>query len=236
MLCPGPVFNCAANLWIPILGAWSSKGLQTSTQENVEALRDLLHQLENSLHKRDADIEELRSHTKKAKLRGESNRSVSIVRMLKRVLALRKSRAGIVQHMHTVELQLDALENSELNQNLLKTIQSSSETMRRMGLDKNLQEADNAMSSLEESLQTSGEISAALAVPSFDFMNDDDLDAELDSIMGEDAVPVPVDTGIICCSLVEQTQNSMRDEDASQNLSSLVAPRQTTNARVAQRA
>ena len=234
MLCPRPVFNCAANMWIPILGAWSSKGLETSTQENVEALRDLLHQLENSLQKRDNDIEELRSHTKKAKLRGESDRSVSIVRMLKRVLALKKSRSGIVQHMHTVELQLDALENSEFNTTLLKTIQSSSETMRRMGLDKNLQEADNAMSSLEESLQTSGEISAALAVPAVDFMNDDDLDAELESIMGEDVLPMPVEKNIMSCEVIATTQNSMRDDDVSEPKMSLVTSHKTTTGTFAQ--
>jgi hypothetical protein len=223
-----------------MLGVCSSKATQTNTQENVEALRDLQHQLETSLQKRDMDIEELRAHTKKAKLRGETNRSVSIVRMLKRVIALKKSRASIVQHIHTVELQLDALENSEFNQSLLKTIQNSSETMRRMGLDKSLNAADNAMSTLEDSLQTSGEISAALAVPSFDQMNDEDLDAELDSIMGsggvdaEEALPGTLDMSP--CEIPSQTQNSMRDDDELANVSSLVTSRQTTTARIAQSA
>ena len=240
MFCPRPVFNCAANMWIPILGVWSSGGLQTNTQENVEALRDLHNQLEISLQKRDMDIEELRDNTKKAKLRGETNRSVSIVRMLKRVIALKKSRGSIVQHIHTVELQLDALENSEFNQNLLKTIQNSSETMRRMGLDKNLNAADNAMSTLEDSLQTSGEISAALAVPSFDHLNDDDLDAELDSIMGigeaatDNSIPPTSITSH--CEVPLHTQNSMRDDDELSNVSSLVTSRQTTTARHAQSA
>jgi hypothetical protein len=208
------MFDCAASVWVPIMGAWSNKGLHTATQENVEALRDLHHQLETSLQKRDTEIEELRTNTKKAKLRGESNRSVSIVRMLKRVLALKKSRGSIAQHIHTVELQIDALENSEFNQNLLKTIQTSSETMRRMGLDKNLQHADDAISTLEDSLQTSVEISAALSVPALDHMNDDDLDAELDSIMGEDTdgvnavFPVALSRQIPCVS-----QNSMFDDD-----------------------
>jgi len=223
-----------------MLGLCSSKATQTNTQENVEALRDLQHQLETSLQKRDMDIDELRAHIKKSKLRGETSRSVAIVRMLKRVIALKKSRGSIAQHIHTVELQLDALENSEFNQSLLKTIQNSSETMRRMGLDKSLSAADNAMSTLEDSLQTSGEISAALAIPSFDHMNDDDLDAELDSIMGagdvntDDALPGTLD--IIPCEIPSQTQNSMRDDNELANVSSLVTSRQTTTARVAQSA
>jgi hypothetical protein len=197
-----------------MIGVWSRKGLQISTQENVDALRDLLHQLETSLAKRDAEIEELRANTKKAKLRGESNRSVAIVRMLKRVLALKKSRGSIAQHIHTVELQMDAFENSEFNQSLLTTIQKSSDTMRRMGLDKNLQHADDAISTLEDSLQTSVEISAALVVPALDHMNDDDLDAELSSIMGEDAdgvyASLPVE---LSRQMPYIPQNSMFDDD-----------------------
>jgi hypothetical protein len=212
--------------------------MQTNTQENVEALRDLQHQLEKSIEKRDTDIDELRALTKKAKLRGETNRSVSIVRMLKRVIALKKSRGSIVQHIHTVELQLDALENSEFNQSLLKTIQSSSETMRRMGLDKNLSAADNAMSTLEDSLQTSGEISAALAVPSFDHMNDDELDAELDSIMGVDEmeadVSLPKPKNDIQCDKPSQIHNSMHDDDALVEDSSLVTSDQQKEGMIAQ--
>lgn len=235
MLCPVRLFDCAASMWVPMLGVWSSKGVETKTQENVEALRDLQHQLEGLLQKRDTDIEELRYNTKKAKQRGESSRSVSIVRMLKRVLALKKSRESIVQHIHTVELQTDALENSEFNQSLLKTIQSSSETMRRMGLDKNLQAADNAIATLEESIQTSGEISAALSVPVMDHMNDEDLDAELDSIMGEadelETLPVTM-----LQQIPNKNSNSMLDDTASDEPPSVEMCRQIAAKRVAEMA
>jgi hypothetical protein len=152
----------------------------------IEQLKSLRTQLDTIYKARDTDVEDNVTQIKAARKRGLGARSQLIVRLLKKSLTLKKSRVGILNRMTTVELQIEALESSDFNRTMLKTLQSSADTMRKMGLEKGLSQADTAISELEDNMQLTGELDSALATPLTEtHLNDDELDAELDSIMNE---------------------------------------------------
>jgi len=151
----------------------------------IDKLCELRTQLEDLLTRSGNDIDKNRLVIINARNRGESVRSVLIVKLLKRSLVLKQERIGITNKMATVELQISALESSEFNHNMLTTMQKSAVTMRKMGLEKGLQLADTTISELEENIHVAGEVQHALGMPLSDtHLNDDELDAELDEIMG----------------------------------------------------
>jgi Snf7 len=152
----------------------------------IEKLCVLRTQLEDLLTRSSNDLEKNRVTIISARKRGESVRSVLIVKLLKRSLMLKKERIDITNKMATVELQISALESSDFNHNMLTTMQKSADTMRKMGLEKGLQLADTTISQLEENIHVAGEMQQALGMSISDnHLNDDELDAELEEIMCE---------------------------------------------------
>jgi hypothetical protein len=167
------------------MGSTLKTGSQHDMIITIEKLCVLRTQLEELLTRSTADIDRNRKTIVQARTRGESARSVLVVRLLKRSLVLKQERIGITNKMATVELQISALESSDFNQNMLTTMQKSADTMRKMGLEKGLQLADTTISELEENIHVAGEMQQALGVSVSDgHLNDDELDAELDEIMG----------------------------------------------------
>jgi hypothetical protein len=150
----------------------------------IGQLHSLREKLETLYQRGETDIDLVHANIRVTRARGESSRSVTCVRLLKRSIALKKARIGVMNRINTVDLQIEALENSDFNRTMLTTMQNSADTMRKMGLEKGLFQADSAISDLEENLQTAGEFSSALGAPITEsHFNDDELDSELDSIM-----------------------------------------------------
>jgi hypothetical protein len=152
----------------------------------VGQLHALRIQLEALYQRGDKDIDAVHANIRVARARGENTRSVLFVRLLKRSIALKKAREGVMSRINIVDLQIEALESSDFNRTMLKTMQNSADTMRKMGLEKGLLQADSAISDLEDNLQTVGEFSSALGAPITEtHFNDDELDSELESIMSD---------------------------------------------------
>jgi hypothetical protein len=174
-----------AYAWVMALSPALRKGGKHDILLTIEKLCVLRTQLEDLLTRSNNDIEKNRSIIRAARARGETTRSQLIVKLLKRSLVLKQERISISNKMATVEMQISALESSDFNSNMLTTMQKSADTMRKMGLEKGLQQADTTISELEENLHVAGEIQDALCVPGAEvYLNDDELDAELDEIMG----------------------------------------------------
>jgi hypothetical protein len=174
-----------AYAWVLALSPMVRKGGEHDLALTIEKLCVLRSQLEDLLTRSTNDIEKNKLNIINARKRGESARSALIVKLLKRSLVLKQERVGIANKMATVEMQISALESSDFNHNMLATMQKSADTMRKMGLEKGLQLADTTISELEENIHVAGEIQQALGVSVADtYLNDDELDAELDEIMG----------------------------------------------------
>ena len=181
-----PCFRIATYVWV--LGITRLTNQRT---HGVVLLIDQLTTLRSDLHKQIEksveDVEENKKTVCTLLQRGAGRRDAIILRLLKKSLALKKVRDGFVARVGTVELQIEALENSESNRNMLRTMQSTAETMRRMGLDKGLSAADSVIESLEDSMATAGDLNSALSLSVSDtYLNDDEIDSELDALMMSD--------------------------------------------------
>jgi Snf7 len=192
-------------------------------------------QLEDLLTRSSNDLEKNRVTIISARKRGESIRSVLIVKLLKRSLMLKQERIDITNKMATVELQISALESSDFNHNMLTTMQKSADTMRKMGLEKGLQLADTTISQLEENIHVAGEMQQALGMSISDtHLNDDELDAELEEIMCENgdnyqhhkprAAPVTLPPVSVKSSMHPVEQEEETTSQASQGMVVEVVP------------
>jgi hypothetical protein len=172
--------------WVFVLSsAFGGRDKEHELLLTVDKLCVLRSQLEDLLTRSNNDLEKNRIIIINARKRGETVRSVLIVQLLKKSIVLKQERIGITNKMATVELQISALESSSFNHNMLTTMQKSADTMRKMGLEKGLQLADRTISELEENIHVAGEMQQALGMSVSDtYLNDEELDAELEEIMG----------------------------------------------------
>ena len=187
-----PCFRFASYLWV-----FGMSKLTNQRDHGVVLLVDQLNSLRGELQlqiaKSSVEVEDNRKTVCTLLQRGTGKRDAVVVRLLKKSLALKKVRDGFVGRVNTVELQIEALEHSDFNRNMLRTMQSTAVTMRKMGLDKGLSQADSVISELEENMQLAGDMTFTLSAPVMQdatYLNDDEMDAELAALMGP---YVPVD-------------------------------------------
>ena len=106
----------------------------------------------------------------------------------RRVVArLEKLRSGIA----LVDKQIDALQASELDRQLMASLKVSSQAMKKAGLSTAVQEAETVMNELDDQLRGAEEITTVLAAPlDADGLDEIDLDAEL-GLVSEDLLLEP---------------------------------------------
>jgi hypothetical protein len=81
---------------------------------------------------------------------------------------------------------MDTLDNSELNQHVLQSMQNTSHALKGMGLDKTLESVDRVMMELEENNADLASIQTTLST-SLDAGDDFDWEAEMRIMLDEDA-------------------------------------------------
>jgi Snf7 len=177
-----PCFRLTSYLWVFIARAVTSQK-QHGLAMLVEQLRSLRVDLKSQLSKTLTDITENKKTVCSLRAKGSGKRDLVIVVLIKKSLAMKKTREGLVGRINTIEMQIEALESSDFNRTMLKTMQSTADVMRKMGLEKGLSQADTAISELEDNMQMAGEFNHALSSTNGDYLNDDELDAELDELM-----------------------------------------------------
>ena len=95
---------------------------------------------------------------------------------------LDKLRSGIA----LVDKQIDALQASELDRQLMQSLRVSSQAMKKAGLGTAVLEAETVMNELDDQLRGAEEITTVLATPlDQDGLDEMDLDAEL-GLVSED--------------------------------------------------
>jgi chaperonin cofactor prefoldin len=171
-----------ASVWVSVAGMLPKSGDARTAATKAE-LRALIQNLEGLISRRDHDVLELSNSVREQRRATKS--SPTVQRSLKRILALKKSRQNIVQHLNTLETQLDAIESTAFNSQLVRTMQASATTMRRMGVTGSIKEADAALASIEDNLASASDLTSALSVAVIDNVDDDELEAELAEILGE---------------------------------------------------
>jgi hypothetical protein len=101
-----------------------------------------------------------------------------------RLAVLQRKREALENHMET-------LENSELNQHVLHSMQRTSNALKAMGLDKSLQAVDKVMLDLEENHSDMSSLQQTLGMS---YADDDNVDwgLELSMLLSDDCVVPPV--------------------------------------------
>lgn len=99
----------------------------------------------------------------------------------KRVLGrLEKVRNG----MALIDKQLDALQSSELDKQLMESLKLSSQAMRRAGIGQGLEEAESVMNELDDRIREASELTTVLATPLVNSTGEDDAGIDVDEELG----------------------------------------------------
>lgn len=138
-------------------------------QENLEGCR-------LSLEAREAELaegcrrlaREAMRRRQQGDLLGAKTKLVERRRAVKRLEKLRNN-------LGLVSAQLDALQNTELDKELMQALLSSSEALKRAGVGKGIKEAEEVMSQLDEQMREASELTSVLAGS---MQDDEDLDVD----------------------------------------------------------
>lgn len=172
--------NCfletVASMW---LMSRRSLGLRTPVYED-ETIQESLEGCRMSLEGKESELVEACRRLAREALRrrqqgdpvGAKTKLMERRRGLKRLEKLRNN-------LTLVAGQIDELQNTELDRELMQTLLASSAALKRAGVGRGVQEAEDVMSQLEEQMRESSELTSVLSGPLQDDV-DFDLDEELE--------------------------------------------------------
>lgn len=175
---------------VPIDNTRSAKiGLQASLREIAAMEEELRGELE-------ALIGRLKVTQKQTKNMERVKPTLIQCRKIKNRLAvLERKKEALQNHVETIE-------NSELNQHVLHSMQRTSSALKAMGLDKSLQSVDKVMLDLEENHSDMNSLQQTLCV-SYTEEEDVDWGQELSMLLNDDCMSIPV---------VRNTMPAVREE------------------------
>jgi myosin heavy subunit len=163
---------------VPIDNTRSAKiGLQASLREIAAMEEELRGELE-------ALIGRLKVTQKQTKNMERIKPTLIQCRKIKNRLAvLERKKEAMQNHVETIE-------NSELNQHVLHSMQRTSSALKAMGLDKSLQSVDKVMLDLEENNSDMNSLQQTLCV-SYTEEEDVDWGQELSMLLNDDCMSIP---------------------------------------------
>jgi len=130
-----------------------------TAEENLEACRAGLVAREAELERQADKLGRAAADKKRA---GDVSGARFALLERKRSLGrMEKVRAGIA----LLDKQLDALQSSELDKQLMESLKLSSEAMRRSGIGQGLEEAEMVMNELDDRMREASEFTTVLATP-----------------------------------------------------------------------
>jgi hypothetical protein len=177
-----------AQLWIAVVRSIRGVGPLEVTRNAKHALRMTLEEIAYGEHELN---EELARHVLKLKTMRASSANQErpdVSRLKPLLLQCRKIRMKIQtlsKKRLALENHMDTLDNSELNQHVLHSMQKTSHALKGMGLDKALESVDRVMMDLEENHGDVTSIQNSLAI-SFDNSEEFDWEAEMAMLLEPD--------------------------------------------------
>lgn len=162
-----------ASMW---LMSRRAVGIRAPVCDEDDSVHEGLVGCRMSLEAREADLVEGCRRLGRDALRRRQQGDVSGARLklLERrrvVKRLDKLRNSLV----VVDAQMDALQSTELDRELLQTLVASSAALKKAGVGTGVREAEAVMSELDEQMRESGELTSVLSGP---IMEDSDFDVE----------------------------------------------------------
>jgi len=179
----------AANAWVTLMGLMRGVGPLESTRHAKLCLRATLDEIEET---EESLNEQLNKHVSKVKAikAGAAGERLDMGRFKSLLLQCKKIRlklGALSKKKQALENHMDTLDNSELNQHVLYSMQKTSTALKGMGLDKALESVDRVMMDLEDNHGDVANIQNTLAA-TFDSSDDFDWEAEMDMLLDDSYV------------------------------------------------
>lgn len=179
-------FELVAGVWVQGYRTVFPKHFNESLVSNAkEQLRDAILQITNQTTTYNDKLDHIAIEVRQ-------NRHTLSSQQLRKLLFKSKQykieQKKLQDKCSLMETQLQALETNEFNKTVLTTLQTSAKALQKMGLNKDLQRTDKVISELEEGMSHSQDMTMALgtSLQSDTFIDDDDLNDELNCILGID--------------------------------------------------
>ncbi|CAP72814.1 uncharacterized protein PODANS_2_2440 [Podospora anserina S mat+] len=165
------------------------------TPKNV--ILDLRTNLE-MLQKREAHIlRQIEEQEKEARKHVNTNKTAA-KNALRRKKVYEGNLEKTMNHIETLEIQINAIESANINKETFEAMQRASEAMKSIHGKLTPEKVDEAMEKLQEHNQLNEEIAAAIgSVNIGQSIDDGELDAELDELMAKDLEDKMLETGTV---------------------------------------
>lgn len=154
----------------------SAIGIRPVVCEDDDSVHESLIGCRLSLESREADLSEGckrlgREALRRQKQGDSAGARLKLLERRRVTKRLEKLRNSLV----LVDAQMDALQSTELDRELLQTLVASSAALKKAGVGTGVREAEAVMSELDEQMRESGELTSVLTGP---LAEDADLDVE----------------------------------------------------------
>lgn len=175
----------ASNLWMTLMQFTKGVSPQQITRNAKLSVRATLDEIENTEHELNEEQERLVSRVKAMRVPGATADVSRLKPLLLQCRKVRMKLQTLAKKRLALENHMDTLDNSELNQHVLHSMQKTSHALKGMGLEKTLESVDRVMMDLEENHGDINSIQSALAT-TFDNAEDFDWEAEMAMLLQPD--------------------------------------------------
>lgn len=175
----------ASNLWMTLMHLTKGVSPQQITRNAKLSVRATLDEIETTEHELGEEQERLVARVKAMRGPGATADVVRLKPLLLQCRKVRMKLQTLAKKRLALENHMDTLDNSELNQHVLHSMQKTSHALKGMGLEKTLESVDRVMMDLEENHGDINSIQSALAT-TFDNAEDFDWEAEMAMLLQPD--------------------------------------------------
>ncbi|RIA88601.1 Snf7 family [Glomus cerebriforme] len=200
---------------------------KANAKDAIVRLRDTLQMLE----KRESHLQtKIDTELRNAKSNAATNKRAALM-ALKRKKQYENQIEKISGARITIEAQVMAIENANVNLETIKAMEKGAEAMKAIHGSMDINKVDDTMDSIREQIDMADEISNAISAPMIGIdLDDDELTAELDELeqeildsqlLGADAPPVTVPN--VPTSEPVKTKTRVTEQDEDEELAELRA-------------
>ena len=179
--------NTAAEFWISVVHFMRGPLPIDNTRSAKLGLKDSLREIGVTEEELKAELDAL-----VARIRASLKLNKSMERVKPMLVQSKKIKgrlAVLLRKREAFDNHMETLENSELNQHVLHSMQKTSNALKAMGLDKDLQAVDKVMLDLEENHSDMSSLQQTLGMSYAD--DDVDWSLELSLLLSDDCVAPP---------------------------------------------
>ncbi|KAK4191586.1 putative vacuolar-sorting protein SNF7 [Podospora australis] len=165
------------------------------TPKNV--ILDLRTQLEMLQKRENHILRQIEEQDKEARKHVTTNKTAA-KNALRRKKVFEGNLEQTMNHINTLEQQINSIESANINKETFEAMQRASEAMKQIHGKLTPEKVDEAMERLQEHHQLNDEISNAISSVSLgNQVDDSELDAELDELMQKDLEDKMLETGTL---------------------------------------